>query len=111
MTTLELQTIVETRLGVSLEQVAHLCHRWQITEFALFGSVLGPEFRSDSDVDVLVTFAPGHQWGWEIIDLKDELGALFGREVDLLTRSAISQSSNWLRRRNILASAEVVYAR
>ncbi len=110
MTTVELQTILKNRLGVSLDQVAQLCQRWQITEFALFGSVLGPNFRSDSDVDVLVTFAPGHQWGWEIVDLKDELRALFGREVDLLSKAAIAQSPNWLRRHSILVSAEVVYA-
>ena len=33
------------------------CRKHRIVEFALFGSVLRSDFRSDSDVDVLVTFA------------------------------------------------------
>ena len=35
-----------------------ICQRWKITELALFGSVLRDDFRPDSDVDVLVDFAP-----------------------------------------------------
>ncbi len=35
-----------------IERIAELCDRWQITEFALFGSVLRDDFRPDSDIDV-----------------------------------------------------------
>lgn len=35
------------------------CRKWQITEFALFGSILRDDFGPESDIDVLVTFAPG----------------------------------------------------
>ena len=51
---------VQTRIQIPLplDQIADYCRRWKITELALFGSVLTDHFRSDSDVDVLVTFAP-----------------------------------------------------
>ncbi len=40
------------------EEIADFCRHWKISELALFGSVLRPDFRPDSDIDVLVTFAP-----------------------------------------------------
>ena len=95
-----------------LEAIEQFCERWQIIEFALFGSVLRDDFRSDSDIDVLVTFAPDFQRGFnETIQIKQELEALMGRKVDLLIKGAIARSSIWLRRRNILESAEVIYAK
>jgi predicted nucleotidyltransferase len=42
--------------------LALFCRRWRITELALFGSVLRPDFRPDSDLDLLVTFAPDAAW-------------------------------------------------
>jgi predicted nucleotidyltransferase len=46
------------RLGVSPEKLAAFCYKWKIIEMSLFGSVLREDFRPDSDVDVLVSFAP-----------------------------------------------------
>jgi len=46
------------RIVIPKERIADFCRRWKITELALFGSVLREDFRADSDVDVLVTFAP-----------------------------------------------------
>lgn len=39
------------------DQIADFCDRWKIIEFALLGSILGNDFRPDSDVDVLVTLS------------------------------------------------------
>ena len=95
---------------IPIERIAELCDRWQITEFALFGSVLRDDFRPDSDIDVLVSFAPTAQRGLtETLQIRDELEALFGRPVDLLVKAAIERSDNWLRRQNILNSAQVIY--
>lgn len=95
---------------IPIERIAELCDRWQITEFALFGSVLRDDFRPDSDIDVLVSFAPTAQRGLtETLKIRDELEALFGRPVDLLVKAAIERSDNWLRRQNILNSAQVIY--
>jgi len=47
-----------TNINLPLSQVREFCQRWQIVEFALFGSVLRDDFRPDSDIDCLVVFAP-----------------------------------------------------
>lgn len=82
------------------------CRRWKITEFALFGSVTRPEeFRADSDVDVLVTFAPDAKWSlFDLVHAQDELAEIFGRPVDLVERRAVEDSDNRFRRRSILRS-------
>jgi hypothetical protein len=83
------------------------CRRWKITEFALFGSAVRPEeFRSDSDVDVMVSFSDDAQWSlFDHVHMQDELRELFGRDVDLLTRRAVERSINPYRQRAILTSA------
>lgn len=76
----------------------------------LFGSALTDEFRPDSDLDVLVTFAPGAKWSlFDLVDAKDELGRIVGREVDLVERRAIERSRNPYRRSAILSSAVPYY--
>ncbi|WP_223257377.1 hypothetical protein [Phormidesmis priestleyi] len=39
-----------------------------------------------------------------------ELQSIFDRDVDLLVKAAIERSQNWLRRKNILESAQTIYA-
>lgn len=90
--------------------MAEFCRRWKITELALFGSVLRDDFRPDSDVDVLVTFAPDAQWSlFDHVDMEDELRQILGRSVDLVNRRGIERSRNQHRRRAILESAQVVH--
>ena len=102
----------KTGITLPLEVVADFCRRWGVDEFALFGSVLRDDFRPDSDVDVLVTFAPDTAPTlYDLVDMQDELEATFGRPVDLLTRKGIERMQNSLRRREILESARVFYAR
>ena len=92
-------------------KVADFCRRWKISEFAFFGSVLREDFRSDSDIDVLVTFLPDAAWSlFDHVEMRDELTQILGHEVDLLSHDAIAQSDNSARRRAILGSAEVVHA-
>lgn len=98
-------------IELPIDQIQEFCDRWQITEFALFGSVLRDDFRPNSDIDVLVTFAPTAKRGLsETLQMKDELQALFGRKVDFIVKAAIERSDNWLRRKNILESAQIIYA-
>ncbi|WP_448599587.1 nucleotidyltransferase family protein [Thermoleptolyngbya sp.] len=98
-------------IQIPTEQIQRFCQRWQITELALFGSVLRDDFRPDSDIDVLVTFAPTAKRGLsETLQMKSELQTIFNREVDFIVKTAIERSENWLRRRNILESAQVIYA-
>jgi len=98
-------------IELPIEQIKEFCDRWQVTEFALFGSVLRDDFHSDSDIDVLVTFSPTAKRGLtETLQMRDELQAIFDREVDLIVKAAIERSENWLRRKNILESAQTIYA-
>lgn len=97
-------------IALPMEHIEAFCRKWQVTEFALFGSVLRDDFRPDSDVDVLLTFAPVVKRGLtETLQMQDELEAIFNRKVDLLVKAAIIRSENWLRRQNILDSAQVIY--
>lgn len=98
-------------IELPMTAIAEFCQRWQISEFSLFGSVLREDFRPDSDIDILVTFAPDAKRGLtETLQMQDELKILFDREVDLIIKSAIDRSENWLRRKNILDSARTIYA-
>ena len=98
------------RLGIAPQDLAALCQRWQIAELSLFGSILREDFRPDSDIDILVTYKPSAKRGlFEKMRLKEELETLLHRDVDLVSKRAIEQSHNWLRRKNILGSAEAIY--
>ncbi|MFC1464120.1 MAG: nucleotidyltransferase family protein [Candidatus Brachytrichaceae bacterium NZ_4S206] len=101
----------EPKIPIPTDKIAEFCRRWKITEFALFGSVLRDDFRPDSDVDVLVTFEPEAHWTlFDWVDIREELRTLFGRDVDLVSRRGIEASRNYLRRNEILNSAQVMYA-
>ncbi|AKE62777.1 hypothetical protein MYAER_0415 [Microcystis aeruginosa NIES-2549] len=45
------------------------------------------------------------------MQIKEELQNLFDRKIDLIVKAAIERSANWLRRQNILESAQVIYAK
>lgn len=101
---------IRSRLPLSDAELAAFCQRWQIAELSLFGSALRPDFRDDSDIDLLAAFAPDARWSLiDHITMERELATLLGRKVDLLTRRSVERSDNWIRRRSILESAESVY--
>jgi len=93
------------RLPIPAAAIADFCRKWQVTEFALFGSVLRDDFGPDSDVDVLVSFAPDVRYSlFDLVHMEDELREMFGRDVDLVTRRAVERSMNTWRRQVILGS-------
>ena len=96
------------RIEIPIEKIRAFCEKWKVVEFSLFGSVLRDDFRSDSDIDVLLSFEENSTWGlYDLVDMKDELQAIFGRKVDLLEKEAIR---NPYRRRSMLTEQEVLYA-
>lgn len=98
-------------ISANRDAIAAFCRRWDVARFALFGSVLRPDFRDESDVDVLLTFREGVRYTlFDLARMGDELEAIFERPVDIVDRKAVEQSPNYLRRDTILRSAEVVYA-
>ena len=75
---------------------------------SLFGSVVREDFRPDSDVDVLVSFAVGAGWSlFDLVTMREELVALLGRPVDLVEEAGLR---NPYRRSAILKSKRVLYA-
>lgn len=98
-------------IELPMDDIVAFCQRWQVSEFALFGSVLRDDFHEQSDIDVLLSFAPTAKRGLqETRQIREELAHIFGRQVDVLIKAAIERSANWLRRKNILESAQVIYA-
>ena len=95
-------------ISINKPAVAGFCKKWKIAEMSLFGSVLRDDFKSDSDIDVLVTFSPEAQWSlWDFPQMQDELKAIFGRKVDIVEKDALK---NPFRRHSILTTRQVVYA-
>lgn len=95
------------KISVPQEKIRRFCQRNHIRKLAFFGSVLRKDFRSDSDLDVLVEFEPGHVPGFAFFALQDELSELLGRPVDLHTPNFLSPYF----REEVLADAQVQYAR
>ena len=88
------------------EQLAKICHRYNIRRLALFGSALRDDFSDESDVDMLVEFEPGKTPGFKFITLEEELSRLVGRTVDLVTFKALNRHL----RNDVLNQAEECFA-
>lgn len=86
------------------------CQRWQVHEFALFGSALRADFKNESDVDALVSFKETASWGlFDHVQMRLELEAIFKRKVDLITCRALEQTQNTLLRERILNTAKIIF--
>ena len=90
---------MKTSIALPIDQITKFCQHWQIIELSLFGSILRDDFHEDSDIDILVAFAPTANWGLlDHAQMQEELEALLSRPVDLISKRAIERSSNWIRR-------------
>jgi predicted nucleotidyltransferase len=88
-------TAAISRHGISLptDQIADFCRRWKIRELAVFGSFLREDFRPDSDLDFLYTFADDVPWTlFDLVTMEQELAAIVGRDVDLVDQMSIEKS-------------------
>jgi len=87
------------------EQIAGFCRQHHIRRLSLFGSALRSDFGPDSDVDVLVEFAKGHEPGFAFFALQDELSHLIGHRVEWHTPNFLSRYF----RGQVMQEAQVVY--
>jgi uncharacterized protein len=93
--------------AIDRDALARVCRQHRIRWLAVFGSHARGEARPDSDVDVVVEFAPGMTPGLGMIRVADALRPAFGgRRVDLVTRRGLSPRL----RERILSEARVLYA-
>jgi uncharacterized protein len=96
-------------LELPLDEIRAFCERWRVVEFAVFGSALRADFGPDSDLDVLVEFSPDTERGlFDRVEMQLELQSILGREVDLVTKSALELSHNWIRKEAILSTAQLL---
>ena len=98
------------RIRLPRQRIGAFCRRHQIKKLSLFGSVLRDDFGPHSDIDVLVEFeaGAGHSL-FDMVRMEQELGQLLHRDVDLIERTVVQESENYIRRRDILRSLEGVY--
>ena len=97
--------------SIPQKELTRFCRRWQIHEFALFGSALRADFNPESDVDVLVSFNEKANWGlFDHVQMRNDLEVIFKRKVDLVTRRALEQTQNQLLRDRILKTAKVIFS-
>ncbi len=95
------------RIPVEADKIAEFCRRHHVRRLAFFGSVLRDDFSAESDVDVLVEFAPGQVVGLRLIQMEEELSDILGgRKVDLVTPKFLNRRI----RDRVLADAQVQYA-
>jgi predicted nucleotidyltransferase len=103
-------TLPNLKVPLPMPQIAAFCRRWRIARLEVFGSALREDFRSDSDVDLVATYAP--EAHWSLLDrarMKLELESLLGCSVDLLNRRALEKAANRQRAAEILTEAQPVY--
>jgi hypothetical protein len=99
------------RLTVGTDSLIGFCRRWKVAKLWLFGSVLSERFTPESDLDVLVSFAPDAPWTlFDLVRMREELAGMAGRPVDLMEREVVDRSANYLRRAEILSSARLLHA-
>ncbi len=91
---------------VDRARLAEICHRYGISQLAVFGSVARGEASDDSDVDLLYVARPDARLGFSINRLEDELADLFGRRVDLVSRKALHH----MLREQVEQEARTLYA-
>jgi hypothetical protein len=104
-------TLSNLRLPLPMEQIAGFCRRWNIARLEVFGSALREDFRPDSDLDLVATYAPEARWSLlDRVRMKCELEDLLGREVDLLNRRALEKAGSRKRAAAILAQTQTLYA-
>ena len=94
------------QIELPMDAIARLCRDYHVRELSVFGSALSPEFREQSDIDLLVLFEPEARIGFEFVELQRKLSEVIGRKVDLVPKDGLKP----LIRDEILAQARVLYA-
>ena len=97
------------RITASPDVIEGFCKRWHIIEMSLFGSMLREDYNSDSDIDVMIQFDLNNLPGFAYTSMVSELKELLGKPVDIVTRASVERSLNYIRRKEVLNSAEVIY--
>jgi uncharacterized protein len=89
------------------DKIAEFCKGNHIRKLSVFGSYLGENFRSDSDIDILVEFFSDHTPGMiRLVRMENELSSILGCKADIRTAEDLSRYF----RQEVIETAEVKYA-
>lgn len=98
------------RPDIPLDAISKFCAKHRLAGFHLFGSILTDAFGPGSDVDVMVDTSGRESLSFdEHCQMLDELEAIFGRRVDMLTKTTVESMTNAYVRDSILRGAALVH--
>ena len=71
-----------------------LCTKHQLSKLYVFGSALSQKFSDSSDFDFLIQFKdiPFDQYTDHYFELYEDLEALLGKKIDLITDKSLSNT-------------------
>ncbi len=98
------------RKGISIDirALSAVAKEYGISELSVFGSAIRNDDSTPNDVDLLVVFERDRDVSlFDVMELEATLTELFGQPVDVVEPASLT---NPIRRQNILASAERLYA-
>ena len=84
-----MQKILENKIN----DLKRICFALDVKRLYAFGSVVSNEFREDSDIDFLISFAENlsiEQYTDNYFALQYKLRDLFEREIDIVTERTLS---------------------
>lgn len=87
--------------------LADYCRQAGISRLEVFGSSARGEAKAGSDVDLIATFSQNP--GLRFFGMEEEMAAILGVPVHLLSRDAVEEMTNPYRRESILADARVIF--
>lgn len=98
--------ITKARFPIGARNLAGICRTYGIKRLALFGSVLGQDFKADSDIDIMVEFKKPVSF-FTLDEIRDKLEktAKCERKVDLVTVGSLSPYI----KDEVLSNCEVLY--
>lgn len=80
-------------LNIDQTKLEAICQKYGVDFLGVFGSTARREDRADSDLDLLVRFAPDSKIGYfKLFDIENQLKESFGisKPVDIITQDALN---------------------
>ncbi len=79
---------MDLQLPINLDELRTILKKYGVVSADVFGSYARGDAHSDSDLDLLVTYAPKTTL-FKVIDLQNELETATGNKVDLVSAKYI----------------------
>ena len=93
------------------EMLAPYCRERGINRLQVYGSVARGNARQGSDVDLIATFAPGREpRGLEFYAIPDQMEALLGVPVHLMTEETVAEITNPFLKNSIVRDTREILA-